>query len=310
MSAPSFTPQLRPLSVGEALDAGFRLFRHRFGTLVVCVVAPIVPFAILSTLIQASIDPDAFDVNAPTSSTDSGTALAGIFLSGLVLQAAATLAIGACFKAISAAYVGERAGAGDSLRYALGRVIPLILAYIVFVILLIPAFIALIIPGIWVAVKLSMMFPAVVFERAGPFKAVGRSWSLTRGAWWRTFGTLLVIVLITYVLQLVLGGIIGGIAGASGDISEAGFAVVVTLVNVISLVLTYPLIAAVTTVIYYDLRVRNEGFDLQLLAQGVGGDASRFASAPERPEAPVPPPPAPAEGGGGFAPPGERTPGS
>jgi hypothetical protein len=34
MSAPSSAPLLRPLSVGEVLDAGFRLLRRRFGTLV------------------------------------------------------------------------------------------------------------------------------------------------------------------------------------------------------------------------------------------------------------------------------------
>ncbi len=63
MSAPSYTPQLRPLSVGEMLDAGFRLFRARFGTLMVCVLVPILPFTLLGTILQASIDDTAFDVN-------------------------------------------------------------------------------------------------------------------------------------------------------------------------------------------------------------------------------------------------------
>ena len=48
MPSASFTPQLRPLSVGEVLDAGFRLLRHRFGTLMLCVLVPIVPLYILA----------------------------------------------------------------------------------------------------------------------------------------------------------------------------------------------------------------------------------------------------------------------
>ena len=64
--------------------------------------------------------------------------------------------------------------------------------------------------------------------------------------------------------------------------------------------ITYPLWAAVVTVLYYDLRVRNEGFDLQLLAQGVGSDTSRFETSPERPSAPPP-----SASGGGFRPPEE-----
>ena len=113
MSAPSFTPQLRPLSVGEMLDAGFRLFRHRFGTLVACVAVPVVPLTILGTIIIASTDPDAFDVNA--TGTDSGAALAGFLISLFLQSAGAALAVAACFKAISAAYLGERTSFGDSL---------------------------------------------------------------------------------------------------------------------------------------------------------------------------------------------------
>ena len=298
MSAPSYTPQLRPLSVGEMLDAGFRLFRARFGTLLLCVLVPILPFAILGTILQASVDENAFDVNAPASA-DSGTALAGSLVAGLVQSAAVALAIAACFKAISAAYLGERTDAGESLRYALGRAIPLLVTYVIWIVIVSIGTILLIIPGIFLATRLSMTFAALVFERTGPFGSLGRSWQLTKGNFWRTLGTLVVVFLITFVLQLVLGGIAGGILGAS-DSGEFAVAVVLTLVNVLTLVVTYPLWAAVVSVLYYDLRVRNEGFDLQLLAQGVGADTSRFESSPERPIAPPP-----SQEGGGFRPPEE-----
>jgi Membrane domain of glycerophosphoryl diester phosphodiesterase len=295
LSAPSYTPQLRPLSVGEMLDAGFRLFRARFTTLILCVLVPVVPLTIVAAAVQASVDPNAFDLDA-TTTTDSGTALAGSLVGSLIQFAAAALAIAACFKAISAAYLGERAGAGESLRYALGRVLPLIVAYLVILIIVVVGLVALIIPGIWLAVKLAMVFPVVVFERKGPFGAIGRSWTLTRENWWRTFGALAVIFLITFVMQLVLAGLVAGILGASESVSELTAAIVLTLVNLITLALTYPLWASVTSVVYYDLRVRNEAFDLHLLAQGMGADAARFESAPERPVAPPPE-------GGGFVPP-------
>ena len=233
---------------------------------------------------QASVDPNAFDLDS-TETVDSGTALAGTLVASLIQFAAAALAIAACFKAISAAYLGEHAGVAESLRYAVGRLLPLIVAYILVVIIVVIGLVALIIPGIWLAVKLSMVFPAVVFERTGPFAAIGRSWSLTNGSWWRIFGTLLVVFLITFVLQIVLGGVVGGLLAAADSVSELTAAIVLTLVNLLALALTYPLWASVTSVVYYDLRVRNEGFDLQLLAQGVGAEPPRFESAPERPAA-------------------------
>ena len=298
MSAPSFTPQLRPLSVGEILDAGFRLFRHRFGTLVGCIFLPIVPLYILGTIIVGSTDPTAFDVNAPVD--NSGTAVLGRLIDQLLSSIAAALAIAACFKAISAAYLGERAGVGDSLRYAAGRFLPLIVCYIVMVIILVPAFIALIIPGIWISVKLSMAFPALVCEKAGPLKSIGRSWELTKDNWWRVFGTLVVVVILLFVITLALGGVLGAVLLSSDSISEFAFAVLTTLIGLLIAAITYPLIAAVVTVMYYDLRVRNEGFDLHLLAQGVGADAARFETSPERPESQPPP-----SSTGGFRPPEE-----
>ena len=295
MSAPPYTPQLRPLSVGEMLDAGFRLFRARFWTLIVCVLVPVVPLTIVATGVQASVDPNAFDLDN-TETVDSGTALAGTLVAALIQFAAAALAIAACFKAISAAYLGDHAAVSESLRYALGRLAPLIAAYFIVVVLVVLGILALIVPGVWIAVKLSMTFPAVVSERKGPFASIGRSWSLTSGNWWRVFGTLLVVFLITFVLQIVLAGVVGGLLAVSDDVSELTAAIVLTVVNLLTLAITYPLWASVTSVVYYDLRVRNEGFDLHLLAQGMGAEAARFESAPERPV--VPPPES-----GGFTPP-------
>jgi hypothetical protein len=307
LSTSSFTPQLRPLSIGEILDAGFRLMRHRFGTLLACVLVPMVPLSIIGTIIIASTVDGAFDVDATTTTSDTGTILAGYGADLLLEGAAAALAVAACFKVISAAYLGERATAGSSLRYGLSRFLPLMIAYaaIWLPIVVIALFARLVLPlalAVFLAVKWSVAFPAVVAERAGPLKAMRRSWQLTRGFWWRTFGTLLVIGLIALVIWVALiVGLTAAIASGS-DMSEFAYAATVTAMTVIAFAVIYPLVSAILTVIYYDLRVRAEGFDLQLLAQGVGADASRFELAPERPGAGAPLA-APVPAGGGFAPP-------
>jgi Membrane domain of glycerophosphoryl diester phosphodiesterase len=303
--ASSFTPQLRPLSVGEILDAGFRLFRARFGTLLLAVLVPVLPLAIAGTIVVALTDEHYFDVNT-TQVDDSGSAVAGNLI-GLILQGIAlALAVAACFKIISAAYLGDEATVGASLRYGVGRIAALIVAYFVLSVILIISFIILLVPFIYFSVKLSMAFPAIVFERKGPFGSIGRSFSLTRGNFWRVLGTLVVVVLLMFVLFIALTvAITAGLLNMESA-SEAVVAVIYTALNIIVIALSYPLFAAILTVIYYDLRVRNEGFDLQLLARGVGADESRFAAAPERPAAPAPeaePVPPPPAGTGGFAPP-------
>ena len=297
MPSSSFTPQLRPLSIGETLDAGFRLLRARFGTLLICVLVPMVPLSIISTIIVASTDDQAFDVNATTTTSDDGAAIAGTLIGALIQGAAAALAVAACFRVISSAYLGERAEAGPSLRYGLSRLLPLMVAYIVLSIVVGVSALFLLIPAIFLAVKWSVTFAAIVAERAGPFRSMGRSWGLTRGHWWRVFGTLLVVALISLVLYLAVVAGLGGAIATSDDMSEFTYATLTTALTVILFAILYPLVASIITVIYYDLRVRNEGFDLQLLAQGVGADMSRFESAPERPSTSTPPPQPRPEGG-------------
>jgi len=288
------------------LDAGFRLLRARFGTLLWCVLVPMVPLSIIGTILQASTNDAAFDVNATTTSSSDGSVIAGSLIAGLLQGIAVALAVAACFRVISSAYLGEEAAAGPSLRYGLSRLLPLIVAYIALSICVGIGFVLLIVPGVFLAVKWCVTFAAIVSERAGPFQGMGRSWSLTQGHWWRTCGTLFVLTLISFVLYFLVIAGLGGLIAANEDMSEVTYAVLSTALTIILLAILYPLLASIITVIYYDLRVRNEGFDLQLLAQGVGADASRFESAPELPGSPTstpPPIPQPAPGTGGFAPP-------
>jgi glycerophosphoryl diester phosphodiesterase family protein len=320
----SFTPQLRPLSIGEVLDAGFRLLRHRFGALMLCVLAAGLPLSILRTIIIASSDPDYYDVNAVRFGDPPAEVIVGQIVAGLVLFLGALIAIAACFRVISAAYLGEPVKPAESLRFGVRRVpamvgASLVLALLGFVVLFLFAMLAvaaqplilLAVPVFaWLFVKWALVWPAIVAERAGPLQAIRRSWKLTDNVWWRSFAVLLVLTLITLVLYFALSFALFAAFSGVDSISEIALALIDTLFNVIVLAVVYPLSAAILTVLYYDTRVRNEGFDLQLLAESIGSDGSRFAPPPERPEsigglsAPTPTPlPASSNPGGGFAPP-------
>jgi hypothetical protein len=124
-----------------------------------------------------------------------------------------------------------------------------------------------------------------------------RSFRLVRGRWWPTFGALLLAFMFQFFLGLVLG-IPLGIVTAGLDSGSAAALALTTVVSVASSVITTPFMAAVLVLIYFDLRVRKEGFDLELLAQGVGIPG---AALPER--APWSPPGHWAPGGS-WAPPG------
>jgi membrane-anchored glycerophosphoryl diester phosphodiesterase (GDPDase) len=321
-----FTPQLRPLSIGEVLDAGFRLLRHRFGTLMVCVLAMGLPLSILHTIVIASTDPDYYDVNAVRFGDTPTEVIVGEIVAVALIFLGILLAVAACFRVISAAYLGEPVKAGQSLAAGLKRAPLMIVSSIVLSILSVvvifggffvaalttvrPLALALIPIFIYLCVKWSLTWPAIVAERAGPFHAINRSWNLTKNHWWRTFAILLVLLLISLVLEIALQYGLVAAFSAIDSISPIALATVDTLFIVVLMMVIYPLNAAVIIVLYYDERVRNEGFDLQLLAESIGSDTSRFAPPAERPEtigglsAPTPSPVGAASNpGGGFAPP-------
>lgn len=110
----------------------------------------------------------------------------------------------------------------------------------------------------------------ILVERCGPTYALSRSWRLTEGNFWRLFG---LIVLLTILNGVVLGlpltllqfltiavmtpQIVGMLNG------------VLTGVNYLVSILWYPFLALTLLLVYYDLRVRKENYDLVLRIQAL-----------------------------------------
>jgi hypothetical protein len=326
VSTTQYAPQLRPLSVGEVLDASFKIVRQSFSTLAACVLVVALPLNIVNTLITASTSDNAFNLDSNTSTgtgrdfSSGTTELAGFLLTTTLSIVLMTIATAACFRAVSGVYLGEAPTVGGSLAFAASRLLPVIGLSVLYFLGLIPAFVALIIPFVWLSVAWSVSFPALLSEGIGPVAALRRSFRLVKGRWWPTFGALLVMYLLVAVISGILGALLGATLIAAVD-NEAVAAVFYTIINTLSSLITLPLMASVLTVVYFDLRVRKEGFDLQLLARGVGretsvdvtsaqavGAASGLGGGGFAPPAQgggfaPPAPPAPEPSGGGFAPP-------
>ncbi len=56
---------------------------------------------------------------------------------------------------------------------------------------------------IMLAVRFSVSTAAIVVDGCGPIAAIGRSWNLTRGNYWRVLGFWIAFALLVYALQIV-----------------------------------------------------------------------------------------------------------
>ncbi len=120
----------------------------------------------------------------------------------------------------------------------------------------------------WALCAYAATTPIVVLEDlSSSFDAFSRSWELTRGARLKVFGTVVVAWLISVFLpQLVVSGISGALGVAGNNSLQPFFVVVASLLGIV----LAPILPCALTLLYYDLRVRREAFDLQVLSAQLG----------------------------------------
>ncbi|MCA1667486.1 MAG: hypothetical protein LC793_08865 [Thermomicrobia bacterium] len=119
---------------------------------------------------------------------------------------------------------------------------------------------------------------AIVLEGRGARAGLARSNRLTRGAWWRFAGLLILVGILQLFAAAVPGGLGFLIAGftSSEDLLGGGAGVVLLAIvaALVDVVMT-PIVVTVRTLFFSDLRLRREGFDIDLLLQR--GAAERVA---------------------------------
>lgn len=277
-------PDLRPLSVGEIIDVAIKIWRRHLATLARIVFVVVAPVEILSALVAASVSGSEIGIEATDAAgnpTVDGGALAawiaGMFTAQVLSGLAFLIASAAVLRAVSVAYLGGTPDWRDSLRAATSRLRSLIWLAFLMLAGLTVAMMALVGPFFWLGVSWSVAFPVLIAEGLRGTGAIGRSFRLVRGRWWPTFGALALAFVFQFFVGMVLGiPLLFVTSGLDGD--SAAALLLSTVVSVVSSVITTPFMAAVLVLVYFDLRVRKEGFDLQLLSQGVGVPGPGFPS--------------------------------
>jgi hypothetical protein len=295
----STTPaQLRPLGIGEVLDAGIKVYRNKFATMLKAVAVVIVPVQVLNVLITLSLPDTSTTAGTTTTTSDSEWAgLAALLVIVVVNIVSSTLAEAACLKAVSDTYLGTDTDWRGSLRFGFRRLGSLLWLTLIHGVIVLLAFAACIAPGVWLYVAWSVAVPALLMEGTRGFQALGRSFNLVRGRWWPTAGILLLANLLATTVAFGFGLLALPLVFTGRD-NEFVFDLANGVFGAVAAVVTIPFVAAVVAVIYFDLRVRKEGFDLQLMAQRIGAPAGSVSPA-------LMPwtQPAPGAGGGWTSPP-------
>jgi hypothetical protein len=123
--------------------------------------------------------------------------------------------------------------------------------------------------GLW-----SLAAPALLLEDLSMVNALRRSWRLVRRSFWRVVGIMLLTTLLVGVLSGLISvpfSILGALVTLGQDAPYESFALTLLqllvgqLGSILSGAVLYPLTAAVTALLYIDLRMRQEGLDVELM---------------------------------------------
>ncbi len=273
---------LHPMGVGEILDGALTMYRRHFGLFAkVGVVAMWLPTAMFIYVQLAG-------------GTEQHLFL--FFVAWVIGQFAGLFLTAAAVRIISDAYLGRTTDLGEALSLGASKIWPLLVVGLgKFIVLLllslllgvgasvtIPAlavagggaalifFFLAFLAGCWLILFVmcgyAVTTPVVVLETLGSsFDAFGRSWDLTRSFKFKIFSIWFVAFLMIYLPIIALGGL--------GGYFSITFPLVGHVIQVVSATLPivmYPIFSCILTLIYYDLRVRREAFDLQILGQQLG----------------------------------------
>jgi hypothetical protein len=278
---------LRPLSLGEVLDRTFSLYRNHFLLFIGITAIPqllILAVHVAQIIFTGTIGTTRIDPSRTALS--GGLAAVGILggLVGLIIYLVAYLfAQGGTVYAVSELYLGRTTTIADSLRRMRGQAMNLFGVTLLNGLAVLFGLILLVVPGIWLACRLITCVPAALLEDLGARDSLERSYRLTEGSAGRAF----VIYLVYFVVAIIASALFSfpfdfmlTLSAARHPDSVRMWLALAQVGDSIANTLVTPILLIATAVFYYDLRVRKEAFDLQLMMNPSGPTAPATGGLP------------------------------
>ena len=312
MAAGAF--DLLPMSIGDILDRTVRLYRRHFFHILGIVGLPyllMIAGGAVGGMSAGAAAGRAQAIRTPAAALGMALlVLAGIWLS--------FISMGALTRSISERYLGRspdiRAVYGPVLRRTLSLLWAYFLSFLVWggvllagiaIPLAVSTLVVLWNPGalglgiyagfalfvVAAAVTVTVVFfrlllvtQVIVIENVRGRAALQRSWTLMRGNTWRSVLIFVFWVALTILMWVVLRVVVGFAAAA---LPPAIQVILVGLIGSVAQLLALPFVSVPFTLLYYDSRIRQEAFDLEVMAQNLGSAAAAGpAPAPAAPRGP------------------------
>jgi hypothetical protein len=269
---------LRPMSLGEVLDRTFKIYRNHFWLFAGIAALPSGILLILRVANSAwSASRSARVITAGQSGGFSPTAVVTGIVVAVVFALAFFALLGyaqaASVFAVSDLYLGGATGLRQSYRRVGAKGLRIMIIFVLVAMIVCVGLFLFIIPGIILGCRFALAVPVSMLEDSGAIRSMERSMQLTKGHTGEIFVILLLLIVLTYVAVLLFQFPFVFVALAAAKAHQTlSFLMLflMSLASFLSEVLVWPVGTIALSLMYYNLRVRKEAFDIQHLMTTLG----------------------------------------
>jgi hypothetical protein len=255
------------MTVSDILDGGFAVLKRAPATIIGLTAVFVIPIQALGAWLNRGAE--GIDLDEVFEQTDTSFQVGDTGATGwaaVVLLVGPMLALvfiaAAIARLVSAWHVGHDLSLGTLLRGSLRQSWPLLVSWVLVHALEAVSVIGLGVLPLAVMTWFLVTAPVIGAEGLGPIKAMRRSARLVSRRFWMVLGLALLSFLVEGLFESALGllpSVLSLLLGTEG----IGW-VLPAMVGVLTQLITLPVVAAITVLIYLDLRVRTEALDLEL----------------------------------------------
>jgi hypothetical protein len=280
---------MHPMTFGDILDGAFKLLKANFLTLILVTAVFVVPLSLLSAWSTRNVaTPGILDlVNNPAVQPTMN--FAGFDWAALLLSVVVSLLVtppiaGVVSRVVASSYLGTQLSAGAALAGTVRFIPALMVAFVLVHLCELIGLAACLVGALFLMPLFLVVSPAIVIENMHPvrgmIRGISRSVELTTSRYWPVLGIAVLSGLVAEILESIISFPVSLIGLLFGSVPWP----VAGLASLLPILFTTPLVTIVAVLVYFDLRIRREGLDLQMLAAGLG----RGAVPPVPPVPPVP----------------------
>ena len=279
-SEASTTTSLQSMGFTDILDTIFSLYRNHFRLIFgICIV-----YFLLMLGLNLVLGISTFYFS---NSDLWGMAIGISVITSWITILISLFSIGALLFAGAQSYLGRQIATGTAFRQITRRFWPYLGSNILYILIVVLLAITIIgIPfAIYFAVRWGFYAQAVLIEETSVTNALRRSSELVKGTWWRVCGILLAIFVLAFMIQTILQfsllfgfGLTQAISGEEGLLKMfqrlfvpelttwEGLAnyIIQSFINYVVTSLMLPVGIIGSTLLYFDQRIRKEGFDIEM----------------------------------------------